>query len=76
MIMKKLLLITLTSFALFSCRQGASNGEPVHHVSETGTTTSEEGSSGGVRTSPEATSVVEDSTSGTEAGPGATKPGE
>lgn len=72
--MKKLLLITVASFALFSCRQAASNGEPVEHVSETGSTTSEEASSGGgVKTSPEATSAADgDST----AAQGSVRPGE
>lgn len=82
--MKKLLLITLTSLALFSCRQSGTSGDPVDHVSETGTKTSEEGSSGGVRINPEATSATatdsttQNATPNNEAdkAPGTTKPGE
>jgi hypothetical protein len=82
--MKKLLLIAIASFAVVSCRQSGTSGDAVDHVSETGTKTSEEGSSGGERINPEATSAAvgdsatQNATSNNEANkaPGTTKPGE
>ncbi|MFP9100446.1 membrane lipoprotein lipid attachment site-containing protein [Flavobacterium sp. RHBU_24] len=55
--MKKIFILLLSTAALTACKQsGHMEDRQPYSASETGTTTSEEVTSGGVRTSPEATS--------------------